>query len=134
MYVAERISSALEHSDSLVSYVAVETKGSIFNPSRANLYTVDLTKKGIRSLKKKEIGQSALHTGYEAICGGVCCYEGQYFIPALENVHIVSQKSGLYVGKLYARWRPNYAIVIEDTLFVPLNIRRFLAMDLMNEF
>ena len=59
---------------------------------------VDLTRPAAKAVKKRLIDESAVHLGYEAICGGVGRWKSIYYVPALEYVHIISAKNGRDFG------------------------------------
>ena len=72
-------------------------------------------------------------TGWEARIGRPCLYKGNYYIPTLEEVLVISEKSGNIVRRIYCRSRSNCALVVEDTLIVPASDRSLRCMSLIKE-
>ena len=132
--VCKRTSSPLQFSDHKVGYVYVLSRDNILRPSETYLTVINLRKMAQSAAPTKMIDQSALHKGYEAIVGGASSWQGNYFVPALEKILVISKEKARLIDKLDAQWRPNFAAVVEDTLFVPTNIRRLLAIDLLDEY
>ena len=129
--VSDRNSRAMELDNGKIAFGSVTKTKNLVTSTRAYLVVFDL-KNDTKTTHK--IGRSVLLNGYEAICGGVGYHEGNYYLPALEHVHVISKSDGSKVGEIYCEWRPNYAIPVETSLFVPLNIRKLLAMDFVGEF
>ena len=132
--VCNRTSTPLQFSKHKVGYVYVLSKNNMIRPSETYLTVINLRKMGQSAAPRTMIGHSSLLKGYEAIVGGVSFWKGNYFVPALEKVLVISRKKARLVDELDGQWRPNYAAVVGVTLFVPTNIRRLLAIDLLDEY